>query len=183
MARKTTVHVALLRGVNVGGNRRVPMAEWRALMEGLGYTRVRTLLNSGNAVFDALPSKQHAARIRQALQDCLGVDVPVIVKTATEMAAIEAGNPLLAEATDFSRLVVAFAASAEDLAGLAPVGALVGTSERWHLGQHAAYLWCGSGILESKAGAALLGKVGRAATSRNWATLLKLVGLLGDGAG
>ena len=45
--------VALLRGVNVGGNKRVPMAELRVALEALGYTNVRTLLNSGNAVFDS----------------------------------------------------------------------------------------------------------------------------------
>jgi uncharacterized protein (DUF1697 family) len=181
MARKSTSHVALLRGVNVGGNKRVPMAEWRALMEGLGYTRVRTLLNSGNAVFDAAPSPTHAARIRQALLDGLGFDVPVIVKTAAEMRAIEAQNPLAAEAADASRLLVAFTATADDLAGLVPLAALALAPERMQVGQHAAYLWCAGGILESKAGAALLGKAGRAATSRNWATVLKLVALVGDG--
>jgi uncharacterized protein (DUF1697 family) len=178
MARKPQTHVALLRGVNVGGNKRVPMAEWRTLMEGLGYARVRTLLNSGNAVFDAAPSHQHAARIRQALIDGLGVDVAVIVKTAAEMAAIETENPLVAEATDASRLLVAFTATAEDLAGLAPLTALALPPERLHVGRHAAYLWCANGILESKAGAAMLGKAGRAATSRNWATVLKLLALV-----
>ena len=178
MARKATPHVALLRGVNVGGKQRVPMADWRARMEGLGYGRVRTLLNSGNVVFDAAPSAQHAARIRRALADGLGVDVPVIVKTANEMAAIVAGNPLLAEATDPSRLLVAFCATAADLAGLAPLAALAVPPERFHVGPHAAYLWCAGGILESKAGAALLGKAGRAATSRNWATVGKLMALL-----
>ncbi|HEY1395566.1 DUF1697 domain-containing protein, partial [Roseateles sp.] len=118
MAARRQSHVALLRGVNVGGNKRVPMAEWRVLLEGLGCTNVRTLLNSGNAVFDAVPSPKLPARIRQVLIDGLAVEVPVIVKTAAEMAAIEAGNPLGAVATDPSRLIVAFTANAEDLAGL-----------------------------------------------------------------
>jgi uncharacterized protein (DUF1697 family) len=182
MARKTEPHVALLRGVNVGGNQRVPMADWRTLMEGLGCTRVRTLLNSGNAVFDAPPSPQWPDRVRQALRDGLGVDVPVIVKSAAEMAAIAAGNPLQDQATDPARLLVAFTATPADLAGLAALTALVQAPERLHIGTHAAYLWCASGILQSKAGAALLGKAGRAATSRNWATVIKLVALLDDGA-
>lgn len=182
MAAKVQGHVALLRGVNVGGNKRVPMAEWRALMEGLGYTRVRTLLNSGNAVFDAAPSARHAARIRQALLDGLGVEVPVIVKTAREMAAIEAENPLAAVATDASRLIVAFTAEADDLARLAALSELLQPPERLHVGVRAAYLWCANGILESKAGAALLGKTGRAATTRNWATVLKIRALMQDAA-
>jgi uncharacterized protein (DUF1697 family) len=174
----TSTHVALLRGVNVGGNKRVPMAEWRALLEGLGCTRVRTLLNSGNAVFDARPSSQHPARIRQALLDGLQVDVPVIVKSAAEMTAIEAENPLLDVADDASRLIVAFTARPEDLAALAALAALVQPPEQLHVGRHAAYLWCANGILESKAGAALLGQAGRAATTRNWATVMKIRALM-----
>ena len=54
--------------------------------------------------------------------------------------------------------------------------------EQLHVGDHALYLWCANGILESKAGAALLGKVGRNATTRNWSTVLKLSALLRQGA-
>lgn len=183
MAQPKTSHVALLRGVNVGGKNRVPMAEWRALLEAGGCTNVRTLLNSGNAVFDAAPSPQWPARVRKMLNDGLGIDVPVIVKTAAELADIVAGNPLLGEATDPSRLIVAFTANAADLAGLAPLTALAQAPERMHIGPHAAYLWCANGILESKAGAAMLGKAGRAATSRNWATVLKLQALLQPAVG
>ena len=53
--------------------------------------------------------------------------------------------------------------------------------ERLHIGGHAAYLHCAGGILESKAGSALLGKLGREVTTRNWATVLKLKALLGSG--
>lgn len=173
-------HVALLRGVNVGTAKRVPMADWRTLLEGLGCTDVRTLLNSGNAVFDssARGRPDHAARIRQALLEQLAVDVPVIVKTAQEMRAIAAGNPLAEAGLDASRLLVAFAPDATALQGLAPVAALVQPPEQLHIGSHAAYLYCAHGILQSKAGEAMLGKAGRAVTSRNWATVLKILALL-----
>jgi uncharacterized protein (DUF1697 family) len=182
--------IALLRGVNVGGAKRVPMADWRALMAELGYTRVATLLNSGNAVFHATGSagagatKKHAQAIAEGLATRLKVEVPVIVKSAKEMEAIVAGNPLVPEAEgtagfDPSRLLVTFAPDAAVLAGLAPVAALVRPPERFVIGPHAAYLHCASGILESRAGEALLGKAGRAATTRNWATTLKLNALLG----
>ncbi len=61
---------------------------------------------------------------------------------------------------------------------LAPIAALVKAPERIHLGENAVYLWCANGILESKAANALLGKVGRVATTRNWATVLKLHAML-----
>lgn len=178
------VFIALLRGVNVGGAKRVPMADWRSLMVELGYTRVATILNSGNAVFHATgggasAARKHAAAIAQGLATRLKVEVPVIVKSARELEAIVAGNTLAHEATaqpgfDASRLLVTFAPDAAVLAGLAPVAALVRPPEQFVIGPHAAYLHCASGILESQAGEALLGKMGRAVTTRNWATTLKL---------
>ncbi len=176
------VFIALLRGVNVGKAKRVPMAEWRVVLEGLGYAGVATLLNSGNAVFRArqAPPARLAAAIAGALAAELKVDVPVIVKSADELAKVVAENPLAGAATEPSRLLVAFAPDAAALAGLAPIAGLVAASEQFVLGRHAAYLHCPAGILESRAGEALLGKLGRAATTRNWATVLKLHALAGQ---
>lgn len=168
--------VALLRGVNVGKAKRVPMAEFRALLSKLGYTQVATLLNSGNAVFRSARGgpPAHAAKIAAALASELEVDVPVIVKSASELAAIVAGNPVKAEAAEHSRLLVAFTQEGKALASLAVIQSLVVPPERFVIGEHAAYLYCAAGILQSKAGEALLGRAGRAATTRNWATTLKL---------
>jgi uncharacterized protein (DUF1697 family) len=173
----------LLRGVNVGRGNRVPMAELRALLEDLGYRDVSTLLNSGNAIFSARAgaARSYAERIRRGLIARLGIDVPVIVKSAGEWAAIEAENALAARMGDASRLLVAFTMDAEALESLAPLASLVEPPERWHSGAHAAYLWCPNGSLESKAGAALLGRQGRAATTRNWATVTKIGALLRAG--
>ena len=176
--------VALLRGVNIGPNKRVPMAGLRALMLTLGYTGTGTLLNSGNVVFESSTrsTAAHATRIQAAIAETLGVVAPVIVKSAKEIAAIEAGNKLATVAADPSRLLVAFTPEANDLQGLATLSALVQPPEQLHLGEHAAYLWCANGILQSKAGEALLGKLGRAATTRNWATVLKISALLRQNA-
>ena len=169
-------YAALLRGVNVGGARRVPMAEWRALLEAMGCKGVRTLLNSGNAAFwhPLRSTKMLEAMIHGSLARSLGVDVPVIVKPRAAIAAVVAGNPFADKATDPSRLLVAFTRDAESLAGLAAIAPFVKARERFHIGEHAAYLWCAGGILESAAARALLGKPGREATTRNWATVLKL---------
>ncbi|MGE0394422.1 MAG: DUF1697 domain-containing protein [Vicinamibacterales bacterium] len=170
----------LLRGVNVGGGNRVPMAEFRALLEGLGYTGVRTLLNSGNAVFRAAagPPVSHAARIAEALADALDVRVPVIVKTAREVAAIVAGNPLTVSADLHAKCLVVFTQRPADLTALRFVEALVTPPERFAIGDRAAYLVCPRGISQSDAALALLGKAGRSVTTRNLATTLKLLALL-----
>jgi uncharacterized protein (DUF1697 family) len=87
------------------------------------------------------------------------------------------GNPLQVDASQHSRLLVAFAQEPAALAALANLESLVRPPERFAVGAHAAYLHCAGGILESRAGSALLGKAGQALTTRNWATVLKLAAL------
>lgn len=176
----TDRYVVLLRGVNVGRAKRVAMADFSALLTDLGYGAVRTLLNSGNAVFTG-PAGQaaaHGTRVQQALHQRLGVDAATLVKSGAQWSAVCAHNPLAGDCTDPARLLVALAPDAGTLAGLAPLAALVAAPERFHLGADAAYLWCPAGILACRAAEALVGKPGRAVTSRNWATVLKLQALL-----
>jgi uncharacterized protein (DUF1697 family) len=175
--------VALLRGVNVGKAQRVPMADFRAVLSGLGYSEVATLLNSGNAVFRTTggPASEHARRIADALLAELRVDVPVVVKSARELSAIVAGNPIAVEASRHSRCLVAFARDDLSLKGLSFISSLVLGSEQFAIGRHAAYLLCDAGILQSKAAEALLGRLGKGVTTRNWATTLKLHGLANRG--
>lgn len=174
--------VALLRGINVGKAKRVPMAELRALLAELGYTDVATLLNSGNAVFCASKGTQAqlATDIAAALFSKLMVEVPVIVKSSKELLAIVGENQLADEASNHSQLMVVFAQSSAALSGLGLVESLVVSPERYLLGKNAAYLHCASGILESKAAEALLGKAGKSVTTRNWATVLKLQALVSE---
>jgi uncharacterized protein (DUF1697 family) len=163
-------YIALWRGINVGKAKRLAMADLKALLTGLGATEVKTLLNSGNAVFDS-KRKLNADKIRAAVLDKLGVDAAVILKTATEWAAIAAPHGI-EEADDPSRLLVAIPADAAALQSAAGIAADSG--ERFVVTPHAAYLWCGNGILESKAAVLLLKKLGEGGTTRNWATVEKL---------
>ncbi|MBC7619006.1 MAG: DUF1697 domain-containing protein [Candidatus Saccharibacteria bacterium] len=121
-----TSYVALLRGINVGKGNRVPMADLRALLYELGYSDVVTLLNSGNAVFctSSAPSAAHAKRIALAITGKFGLDILVIVKSATEFSAVVQGNAQ-ANATDHSQLFAVFAQEAEALGGLASLTPLV----------------------------------------------------------
>ena len=174
--------IALLRGVNVGKANRVPMAELRTLLSGLGYTSVATLLNSGNAVFRAAKgaSAKHAAEIAAAISAQLKVEVPVVVKSAGELETIISENPIATEAQEHSRFLVAFVQDTKALQDLAAIEPLVVPPERFAVGKNAANLHCAAGIRESKAGKALLGKAGRSATTRNWATVLKLQALASE---
>ena len=173
---------ALLRGVNVGGGNRVPMAEFRALLEDLGHTDVATLLNSGNAVFTSgvRSAERHEQSIRSALAKAVGVDVAVIVKSGADLLAVQKENPIRVQGTDASRLLVGFASDTASLAALKDLSSLVKPPERFHVGRHGLYLWCPNGSLQSQAGKLLLGRRGRDITTRNWATVLKLVALVAE---
>jgi uncharacterized protein (DUF1697 family) len=178
--------IALIRGINVGKAKRVAMADLRALVESLGCTDVRTLLNSGNVVFTApagLSADDAGTRISEGMAQKLGVPARVMVITARELAEIVAGNPLPQAEAEPSRFLVAVLASIADRARLEPL-----TKEEWApdalaLGTRVAYLWCAGGILESK----LVDAVGRAtrdaATTRNWATIVKLHALANPSPG
>ena len=172
--------VALLRGVNVGRAKRVAMADWRALLQAQGCSDVKTLLNSGNAVFTApaQATAKLAARIQQDLAEQLGVQSLTIVKTAAEIGHVVAGNGLAGMATDPSRLLVALTTDAEALAALGARARGGWGGDALHVGAHAAYLWCADGILQSKLAVALLRELGDRGTTRNWATLIKIQALL-----
>jgi uncharacterized protein (DUF1697 family) len=182
--RKITpvMHVALLRGINVGKAKRVTMSELRALCESLGYGHVQTLLNSGNIVFSApRADPRAAARIQKEIASQLGVDSRVLVITGSELDAIVAENPLAECDESPSRFLVTVLASDADRARIEPLAAQSWGAERLSLGSRAAYLWCANGINDSKAALALGKAVGSAGTSRNWATIKKLQALTSSG--
>ncbi len=172
--------VALLRGVNVGGAKRVPMADLRQLVEALGYTDVSTLLNSGNVVFTVPkgPSGDAAMRIEKAIAARLGVSTRVTVLTGSDVAAAVRKNPFASIAHDPARLLVLAFPDPKALARLRPLA-----KERWGpealaLGSRVAYLWCADGIVESRLWKAASKSLGRECTARNLTTMTKLLALI-----
>ncbi len=168
--------IALLRGINVGRAKRVAMVDLRKLFEDLGYSRVNTVLNSGNVVFrgpDEAPAVS-AKRIEAALALELGVAARVSVLSAVELDTVVAENALLALADNPSRLLVAVFMNPAQRVLLEPLLLHDWSPEALTLGQRAAYLWCPNGVLDSRAAAALGKLLGDAVTARNWSTISKL---------
>jgi uncharacterized protein (DUF1697 family) len=170
--------------VNVGKGNKVPMAEVRAALESLGHHQVRTLLNSGNAVFSSTTrsTTKLASAIAKAVEERFGVVTPVIVKSAAELEAIVKNNPFPSPESEHSRFLVAFALDSAKLLELHGLSSLLQPGERFAVNEHAAYLHCAGGLLQSKVGEAILGRAGRSVTTRNWATVLKLLTLAREGA-
>ena len=181
-----TTYVALLRGINVGGRRKVPMARLRELIAGLGWTGVRTHLQSGNAVFTVPAGEaggQGAARKRLegALAAHFGFDVPCLLRTAEELREVRDACPFPAEGLDPSKLLVLFVEetpAADHFAGIDP--AAYAPDEFRHVGR-AVYCWFPDGMGRSRLPTALEAVRPRlTVTGRNWRTLTKLIDLAED---
>lgn len=168
--------IALLRGINVGRAKRIAMADLRELVAGFGHTNVRTVLNSGNVLFDAArgdPARL-AAAIEAAIAASRGFTARVVVVTATDLDVIVRENPLAGAATDPSRLLVAFVAQSAALDAARPLLSEAWGSDALAVGSRAAYLWCADGVLDSPLAQAFGRRFGEDATTRNWSTVLKL---------
>ncbi len=168
--------VALIRGINVGRNKRIAMADLRDLMIDLGHTHVRTLLNSGNVLFQC--KRPNVAKIAESIETAIntrcGISAAVTVATAQELDLIVSENPLLQVVDDHARHLVAFVTHAKHLEALRPMLKESWTPDALAITKRAAYLWCATGILESRCLLTFSRKAGATVTTRNWATVLKL---------
>lgn len=176
--RMAATHIALLRGINVGTAKRVAMEDLRAVMNGLGFGDVRTLLNSGNVVFSARGGGDPSRRIGVEIEKRLGVKSRVTVLTAAELDVAVRGNSLLKVATHPSRLLVGVLASRDDRVRLEELARQRWPGERLALGERVCYLWCPDGVAKSRVMAEVEKALGDGVTSRNWGTIQKLHGLV-----
>jgi uncharacterized protein (DUF1697 family) len=168
-----------LRGINVGNAKRVAMADLRDLVQQLGYTHVRTLLNSGNVVF-AMPAKSEgdpAARIERALRERTGVDARVTVLSAKDWNSLIEKNPLHAAESEPSRFLVHLLRDPADRKLVAELAKQDWSPDALAVGPRAIYVQCAKGILDSKLVVAVQRALGDRVTARNWATVLKLKAL------
>jgi uncharacterized protein (DUF1697 family) len=155
--------VALLRGINVGRARQVDMPRLREVLTARGHEGVRTHLRSGNVLLDSpLEETALAAEVETALREEFGFEVPVVVRTGRELAAVLAEDPLGDRVTDPSRYSVTFLPEAPAKAKLRELPPAEG-GEYAVLGREL-YLWLPDGM-------------GRSATARwNWDRLLGVPG-------
>ena len=175
-------YIALLRGINVGKAKRVAMADLRATIESLGYGDVRTLLNSGNAVFAAQRALKSTAAndLQAALLKKTGVSSRFTLRSAGELTATVEANPLLKMATDHTRLFAAFVTDADGMKLVKPIAAQPWKPEAVALGPGVVYVWCPNGLTESKASLAVTKALGDGVTVRNWATVMKLAAMMNN---
>lgn len=178
-----TMRLALLRGVNVGGARKIAMADLKALIEALGFTDVKTLLQSGNVVFRAGEEAEAdlEALLEAETERRLGLKTSYLVRDSRQWRAIIDANPFPKEAhAEPSRTLVTVGRTVMPAEALDAVRAVMLPHEKLGAVERQVYAYFGEGMGQSKAAEVLNRKAVKAiATGRNWNTVLKIGALLG----
>jgi uncharacterized protein (DUF1697 family) len=172
-------YIALIRGINVGGRQRLAMADLRAVLAGLGCTGARTLLQSGNAVFDAgdRPAGRLERDISAGIAQTAGLSVRCLVRGQAELDAVIAANPF-GQVTDGARLYAMFLSAQPDPRLLAEHDPARLDPGRISLGDRVIYQWCPDGYAQAPPLAVHTEKrLQVAVTARNWNTVIKLATL------
>ncbi|MFD5156961.1 DUF1697 domain-containing protein [Streptomyces hawaiiensis] len=176
----TTTYAALLRGINVGGSRKVPMADLRTLLTDLGLSDVRTYLQSGQAVFSSGHGGEESltGEIGRAIEKRFGFGVDVIVRDHAYLRAIADACPFPAADLEPKQLHVTYFSAPVTPDRFAEIHQDACLPEEFRLGDRALYLYAPNGLGRSKL-AEHLSKPritkGVIATTRNWNTVVKLV--------
>ena len=168
--------IALLRGINIGPRQRVSMPELRALLEELGHTDVETLVQSGNVVFTSRAAPATLEKqLEEAIEDKLGVDPRVVVRTRDELAAAIEANPFPLPDNP-KDLHVTFFSGEPDADAVAKLEATDFAPDRLSFAGREAYVLYDNGMGRSELAKQLArAKLGVAATDRNWNTVTKLL--------
>lgn len=174
-----TTAVALLRGINVGGKNKLPMADLSAMFAEAGCTHVSTYIQSGNVVFDASSSVYALlpgaipARIRKRFS----FDAPVVLRTAAELAAVPRKSPYLAAAGDDIRaLHVMFLVDLPEKEAIAALDPKRSPGDSFAVVGRDVYLHLPNGVGRTKLTNAYFdAKLATVSTVRNWRTVLELI--------
>ncbi|NPV57614.1 MAG: DUF1697 domain-containing protein [Anaerolineae bacterium] len=171
-----TTYIALLRGINVGGNNRLPMKALVDILNALGAEKVKTYVQSGNVVLQCTP--ETAADLAQRLGDEIrarhGFEPHILTLSQAELEKAMANNPFPEAEANPSSLHLGFLADTPSDPKLDKLESLRAESERFRLIDNVFYLHAPEGIGRSKLAANSERLLGAAMTDRNWNTVCKL---------
>ena len=176
-------YVAMIRGINVGGSKRVSMGDLKALFEALGGEDVQTYVQSGNVVFSS--GSKSPTRLEKTIQDQIGGDlglsVRVVVRSKDALSRIVDKNPFLAAKRDPAVLHVTFLANKPSAARVRDLDAGAGDPDEFRIEGQEVYLHCPNGYGRTKLNNAFFEKkLGVVATTRNWKTVTTLAELAAE---
>ena len=174
------VHVALLRGINLGGRNRLSMKDLSFMFSDAGCASVATYIQSGNVVFQAPPAiaRRIPDLIEKAISKTFGYQVPVVMRTGGELRKIVRGNPFLRAGAEEATLHVAFLATRPAAARVKVLDPDRSPPDAFAVRGREIYLHCPKGYGRSKLTNAYFdSKLATFSTVRNWRTVMTLLEL------
>ena len=173
-------YVALLRGINVGGNTMIKMERLRDVFSSLGFENVKSYINSGNLAYDTKKTDDQklAAKIRSAIKSEFGLDIPVMVRAAAEIEKIVKDNPFDGQFTDPKSLHVFFLADTLSAENEHLLMEKSSDAEKIAIRGREIYYLLRISVVDSILGKGFIDKKLKVpATARNWRTVNKLIDL------
>jgi len=176
--------VSMLRGINVGGQKRLHMETLREIYKNLGFSNIRTYVQSGNVVFESTEQEETklTKRIETSIKQACGFPVEVFIRQAPELKQILAGNPFLNDRNeDPSKLHVTFLYQSPPETAWSKLIPPGDTIDEFAPGEQAIYLFCPNGYGKTKLSNSFFErKLGMPVTTRNWNTVNALAELAID---
>jgi uncharacterized protein (DUF1697 family) len=174
-------YVALLRGINVGGQKLIKMEVLKKIFEDMGFKNARTYIQSGNVIFDAGKSKPETLRqkIETWLEKILGYGVTVVVRTMDELEQVIKKYPFSkVKGHENSKVYVSFLSEEPDKNRIKELTSLSSNNEMFHIKGNNVYILLRMGFPDSLTGKNIIEKKLKVrATTRNWQTVNKLQAL------
>jgi uncharacterized protein (DUF1697 family) len=169
-------YIALFRGINVGGKNSLPMKELVAILEKIGVRKIKTYIQSGNAVFqsDEKNFSQFSKRLTAEIKERHGFEPQVLIVGLDAIEKAMADNPFPEAEADPSSLHLGFLASVPKNPDIQKLSSFRKESERFHLSDRVFYLHAPEGVGRSKLAANTEKLLGVPMTDRNWRTVCKI---------
>jgi uncharacterized protein (DUF1697 family) len=177
-----TIHLALLRGINVGGKNKIPMKELVKIFVECGCDQVRTYIQSGNVIFQAAAERlpQIPGEVTAQIANRFGYQIPVILRTREQLERIIRNNPFLASGIGPEALHIMFLADKPTAIQVAALDPNRSPPDAFNVRGRDIYLHFPLGSADSKLTNAYFdSKLGTASTARNWRTVITLFELMG----
>ncbi|OBQ51642.1 hypothetical protein VQ01_15150 [Tamlana sp. s12] len=171
-------YIALLRGINVSGQKKIPMAELRELLSGSGLENVQTYIQSGNVLFQSSEEnlQKLELKIHQAIKSHFGFDVPVLVKTHEDLQCIFDGCPFSEEKKKNSYFTFLYESPQQEV--IEVVSELSFPNEEFVITPECIYFYSAIGYGKAKCSNNFFErKLKITATARNYKTMVKLLAL------
>jgi uncharacterized protein (DUF1697 family) len=168
--------IGILRGINVGGKRKILMTDLKSMCEELGLKKVTTYIQSGNLIFNSdKPNSELENELEKAITEKYGFDVPVIVRTEKELENSINNNPFFDKDADIKQLHLTFLKEKPSKENIEKALTFNYKSDKFKIDNKDAFIFCAGKYHESKLTNNFFEKqlkVG--ATTRNWKTVMKL---------